>query len=94
MRFFTGSSFADVGLAVADKLHEGVEGPFLGPLVPTTEAERCAEDLAHAAGSARPRWNGHRPPFGDLSLIEGPQNRTASMCQSGVATQPLEERRP
>jgi hypothetical protein len=55
MRFFTGSSFADVGLAVADKLHEGVEGPFLGPLVPTTEAERCAEDLAHAAGSARPR---------------------------------------
>jgi hypothetical protein len=53
MRFFTGSSFADVGLAVADKLHEGVEGPFLGPLVPTTEAERCAEDLAHAAGSAR-----------------------------------------
>jgi hypothetical protein len=31
--------------------------------------------------------------FGDVGMIEGLQNRTASMCQSG-ATQPLEERRP
>src|ERR1700676_2164100 len=46
--------------------------------------------------SVRPRWNGHRPPFGD----EGPrkkgealQDRTASMCQSGVSRRPLEDRR-
>jgi hypothetical protein len=32
--------------------------------------------------------------FGEVGLMEGLQSRTASMCQSGVATQPLEERRP
>src|SRR5450631_2888667 len=43
-----------------------------------------------------PRWNGHRPPSGDEGQgdEEGAlQDPTASMCQSGVATQPLEERR-
>ncbi len=45
---------------------------------------------------ARPRWNGHRPPFGDAGSgrkAEALQNRTASMCQSGASTRPLEERR-
>src|SRR6201997_354175 len=39
-------------------------------------------------------WNGHRPPFGEFGTVEGLQDRTASMCQSEVATQPLKERRP
>jgi hypothetical protein len=42
----------------------------------------------------RPIWNGHRPPFGDVGMIESLQNRTASMCESGAATQPLEKRSP
>src|SRR5215831_20640249 len=46
--------------------------------------------------STLPRWNGHRPPFGDEGLgnqWEALQNRRASVCQSEVAMQPLEERR-
>ena len=44
-------------------------------------------------GRFRPRWNGHRPPSGDEGRRNSAgalQDRTASMCQSGVATQPLE----
>lgn len=39
-----------------------------------------AQVLAVHANLA-PRWNGHRPPSGELGTIEGLQDRTASMCQ-------------
>jgi hypothetical protein len=46
-------------------------------------------------GYSPKRWHGHRPPFGDEEPGDGGalQDRTASKCQSGVVTQPLEERR-
>lgn len=43
--------------------------------------------------SAEMEWTPPLPP-GKWARLKGPQDRTASMCRSGVATQPLEERRP
>jgi hypothetical protein len=50
----------------------------------------------HASDRSRPRWNGHRSTLEDVGFSrnsEALQNRTASMCQSGVSTRPLWERR-
>ena len=50
--------------------------------------------VSESCVTCRQRWKGHCPPSADEGLMrKGLQNQTASMFQSGVSTQPLEERR-
>ena len=97
------SAYADCGTAEGSRrtgmrLSTVRSGPARSTRFPAPAfQDHGSECLAYAwyDGWLGPRWNGHRLPSGDEGRgDEGAlQDRTASMCQSGVATQPLEERR-